>query len=88
MKIAGCWNHKVVGDNKCDGVANNAACDYDGGDCCLAIIDYKKCVGDDCICHESGLIHPVYVCKFSLKIHLLFNQSLSCYRVRREGSWR
>ena len=31
----GCAKPKFKGDGNCDDANNNAACDYDGGDCCV-----------------------------------------------------
>ena len=57
-----CWVFGYqIGDEICDGIANTEACNYDDGDCCLEEI-YKICYGDDCICHEDGLIHPEVFC--------------------------
>ena len=54
-----CWQHKLIGNQFCDAMTNNELCNYDGGDCCLTIVDYR-CEGDECICHEDGLVHPTY----------------------------
>ena len=40
-------------------MTNNELCNYDGGDCCLTIVDYR-CEGEECICHEDGLVHPTH----------------------------
>ena len=36
----------------CNDEANNAECNYDGGDCCLACINTEDCT--ECVCHEGG----------------------------------
>ncbi len=50
------------GDEFCDGDNNNAACNYDDGDCCLAALfcNTTRCAGIECICHETGIsnCHP------------------------------
>ena len=60
-----CWVFGYqIGDEICDGIANNEACNYDDGDCCLTEIN-KICYGDDCICHEDGLVHPEVFCNWN-----------------------
>ena len=58
MISAHCWPYKKnwVGDGKCDDAVNVELCEYDGGDCCLNIIDALYC--DDCICHFDSQKHP------------------------------
>ena len=61
-----CWVFGYqIGDEICDGIANTEACNYDDGDCCLEEIN-RICYGDDCICHEDGLLHPEVSCNLNL----------------------
>ena len=58
ISIIGCWADQfAIGDGTCDGSSNTYVCNYDDGDCCLPEIN-AFCLGDECICHEDGLIHP------------------------------
>ncbi len=38
-----------VGDGRCDDDLNQAACAYDGGDCCLAQVNTQICEKCQCI---------------------------------------
>ena len=41
-----------MGDNYCDDEANNEACEYDKGDCCLLDMESKEyCT--ECLCKET-----------------------------------
>ncbi len=44
-------------DGFCQGINNNADCNFDDGDCCLDQSQCRLCVGDDCICHSTGNSH-------------------------------
>lgn len=47
-----------VGNGLCDPQMNTPECHYDGGDCCLEIVDTDKCyVGGNCACHFTGKVH-------------------------------
>ena len=46
-----------LGDKFCDDKANNEACEFDKGDCCLLEIESKKyCT--DCLCKETNKLKP------------------------------
>ena len=45
-----------MGDGKCDDLINMDLCEYDGGDCCMAIVDALYC--DVCKCHSDLKKHP------------------------------
>ena len=51
----GCEENLWVEDGFCDDLSNVLLCDYDGGDCCLDLIQSDYC--DDCICHLTGEKH-------------------------------
>ena len=40
----------MIGDNFCNDEANNANCNYDGGDCCVDI-NTNHCI--ECICYSE-----------------------------------
>ena len=44
----GCNNITIVGDGLCNDETNTALCNYDGGDCCLNVINKYYCF--ECIC--------------------------------------
>ena len=46
-----------VNDGFCDEECNNPDFNYDGGDCCLDIVDNAKCI--DCYCYQDCSIHPL-----------------------------
>ena len=48
----GCPDADWVGDGYCDDIANNADCNYDGGDCCGSDINTQYC--SECQCIESN----------------------------------
>ena len=48
--------YTLVGDGICQGVFNNEACNFDGGDCCLSII-HDDCFGELCKCNLDNTIH-------------------------------
>ena len=48
----GCAVPIFIGDGSCDDEANNADCNYDGGDCCLECMDTSLC--SECLCHDRG----------------------------------
>ncbi len=56
---------KCIEDDKhngvCDAINNVEVCEYDGGDCCLANdMNYcTNCLGDECLCKETGLRHCI-----------------------------
>jgi hypothetical protein len=49
------FTYDYLGDDYCEDDGNTAVCGYDGGDCCLDLIDDSYC--NECICHETGLVH-------------------------------
>ena len=51
-----------IGDGTCNPYLNNRKCGYDGGDCCLEIIDATLCHkhSDGCICHERNWFQPTF----------------------------
>ena len=50
-----------IADNVCNPYFNNMMCDYDGGDCCAAIVSYEMCsIGLDCRCHYTGKMHQTF----------------------------
>lgn len=53
---AHCSRKSWVGDGKCDDLINMDLCEYDGGDCCMAIVDALYC--DVCKCHSDLKKHP------------------------------
>ena len=75
--LKGCWlaNDYVIGDSICHGSANTEICNYDDGDCCLPEI-YKECSGEECICHEDGLVRPEKVCEYEYIIQTYLYQIL------------
>ena len=44
-----CLQLIYVGDGKCHDFTNNPTCVFDGGDCCLPLIDYEECILCKCI---------------------------------------
>jgi hypothetical protein len=46
-----------IGDKLCNDFTNNAACQFDGGDCCLAHVETLFCAV--CYCHETGVKHTI-----------------------------
>lgn len=44
-----CLQLIYVGDGKCHDFTNNPTCAFDGGDCCLHVIDYEECILCKCI---------------------------------------
>ena len=46
-----------INDGFCDEECNNPEFNYDGGDCCLDIVNNAKCI--DCYCYEDCSIHPL-----------------------------
>ncbi len=61
-----------AGDGQCDGINNNAGCDFDGGDCCLEETNCYNCDGIDCLCNETeqfsclGIIVIAFLADFQL----------------------
>ena len=51
----------LVGDGHCQDEANNAACSYDGGDCCLHCMTTDSCT--ECVCHDGGVNLTNIACK-------------------------
>ena len=51
----------LVGDGHCQDEANNAACSYDGGDCCLPCMTTDSCT--ECLCHDGGVVESNMACK-------------------------
>merc|ERR1719203_860685 len=45
-----CGNPMYKGDGVCDDDNNNEGCDWDGGDCCLAIVKKDHC--KECACKD------------------------------------
>ena len=41
--------HHLLGDGFCNDEINNAACNYDGGDCCGYNLNFTYC--SECLCH-------------------------------------
>ena len=54
--LAHCSRKSWVGDGKCDDIINMDLCEYDGGDCCMAVVDALYC--DVCKCHSDLKKHP------------------------------
>ena len=46
--VLGCDNIPLVGDGVCNDESNTPVCNYDGGDCCLNVINIDHC--SECIC--------------------------------------
>ena len=49
LLVLGCDNVSLVGNGFCNDEANNADCNYDGGECCFATANTDYC--SDCACH-------------------------------------
>ena len=53
--------HPLVGDGYCHDELNTLYCIYDGGDCCLSIVNIEHCT--DCTCHHQQTclagVHPL-----------------------------
>ena len=77
----GCWlaNDYVIGDSICHGSSNTEICNYDDGDCCLPEI-YKECSGEECICHEDGLVRPEKVCEYEYIIQTFIHLNFVCIK--------
>ena len=41
--------HSYIGDGYCNDETNNAACGYDGGDCCGSCVNTEYCLNCDCL---------------------------------------
>ncbi len=41
----------------CNWENNNDACNFDDGDCCLDHANCEHCIGNNCVCHETGRSH-------------------------------
>ena len=50
--LTDCPNPSLVDNGLCNDEANNAECNYDGGDCCGACANTEYCT--ECVCHEGG----------------------------------
>ncbi len=48
---------EYLSDGKCDTNLNKEECKYDGGDCCLEEANCVYCIGEGCVCHETGINH-------------------------------
>ena len=46
-----CENPLWSGNGFCDDENNNDKCNFDGGDCCLDVVDKHYC--SKCVCHEN-----------------------------------
>ncbi len=57
--IVGLCKHE--GDGECDGEHNVPECHFDRGDCCLESADCRRCEGDACLCHSTGMSHCNYL---------------------------
>ena len=44
-----CGNTTLVGDGSCNDETNTVVCNYDGGDCCLNVINKIHC--SECVCY-------------------------------------
>jgi hypothetical protein len=51
-----CPEPSSLGDGFCEDNLNIELCHFDGGDCCLAVIDSNFCT--DCLCNTDELKHP------------------------------
>ncbi len=47
--VLGCGNATLVGDGFCNDETNTPVCNYDGGDCCLNVINNDHC--SECTCY-------------------------------------
>ena len=52
-----CIRPTWLNDGYCDEECNHPDFDYDGGDCCLDIVNNAKCI--DCYCYEDCSIHQL-----------------------------
>ena len=52
-----CIRPTWLNDGYCDEECNHPDFDYDGGDCCLDIVNNAKCI--DCYCYEDCSIHTL-----------------------------
>ena len=59
--MADCQNPLDVDNGLCNDEANNAECNYDGGDCCGDCVNTEHCA--ECICHEEGESTRDFKCK-------------------------
>ncbi len=60
------WHCPFSGDGHCDEDHNRDECLYDGGDCCLAIVDCMWCIlDDDCECHTTGISYCDKQCEIA-----------------------
>ena len=50
--VFGCDNITLVGDGLCNDETNTRVCNYDGGDCCLDLINTDHC--SECNCYRPG----------------------------------
>ena len=50
----GCKNLEYKGDGLCDDGNNNKGCEFDGGDCCLPIVNQQFCTKCTCLSPLPG----------------------------------
>ncbi len=48
-----------VGNGFCEDKANNARCDYDGGDCCMPSVQRGFCT--ECTCIQGAMIDDLFL---------------------------
>ena len=53
FKTTGCGSDvpNYIGDGYCDDENNNEGCTFDGGDCCLDVVNADYCT--ECLCYED-----------------------------------
>lgn len=77
-----CWNDEFINDSWCDMENNNAACDWDGGDCCSkgdqTADDWDWFCKPNCKCLDPNG-SPVIVCKDEYK-------KKKCKNIKRKGN--
>lgn len=56
-----------IGNGQCSDACNIEPYQYDGGDCCIALI-FPNCI--ECICHQDNSAHPQALCSGSEKVKI------------------
>ena len=65
-----CYFPEWIGDGLCDDSTNIAACNYDGGDCCLDPIDAQHC--GQCICkNPQNITYDIMTTTYTTQVHCL-----------------
>ena len=58
-EVYGACTFYEIGNDHCSDACNNQVYRFDGGDCCLPVIN-SNCI--ECICHEDQSVHKQVLC--------------------------